>query len=467
MRRLAWAGLLLVAGCSFTPEMEEPSDVTPEVRFAFPNSITDETVGNATVFVELSIPAPAPVTVGIAAVGGTAAAGEDYRLEIDELRFEVGQRSFEVPIAIVGDTLAEQDEALVLELRDPTNATLGQTKTHDLNISANILPRISFAMGTQSVDENILTQRFPVALDGASVNDVLFAYSVTGSATFGADHSLAPDMMTLPAGMTTIDITAPILDDKLDEDDETIDLALTALSGAVVGQIKTRQHTIHDEDPAPIVGFASATGTTDETGTVTLTVRLDAMSAKTAKVDYAVTPGSATSADFTATSGTLTFPPGTTEQSFSVTITEDAVDEPNETFTLTLSNLVNASTGGIVSHELTITDDDPPTISFEAAASTYDEDDGDRTVRIVLSSPHTQAITFDISTGGSATKNADYNIPNGPFTIPAGQMSFDLAVDVIQNAPQTEPNETAEFTLSDVDNATVGGTPKHTMTLTE
>ena len=56
-------------------------------------------------------------------------------------------------------------------------------------------------------------------------------------------------------------------------------------------------------------------------------------------VDYATADGTAAAgADYTATSGTLTFAAGETEKTVSVPLLDDAIDEGKETFTLELSN---------------------------------------------------------------------------------------------------------------------------------
>ncbi len=65
-------------------------------------------------------------------------------------------------------------------------------------------------------------------------------------------------------------------------------------------------------------------------------------------------------ADRTPVSGTLTFNPGETSQTFTVPITDDAVDESNETVTSDLSNPGHATLGTPASATLTITDNDPP-----------------------------------------------------------------------------------------------------------
>src|SRR5207253_2326316 len=79
-----------------------------------------------------------------------------------------------------------------------------------------------------------------------------------------------------------------------------------------------------------------------------------------ASVDLSVTPGTAsTPADFTAPATTLVFPPGQRFVTYGVVIKQDNIDEPNETYTVRLSDAVNGSLiddTGIG----TIVDDDPP-----------------------------------------------------------------------------------------------------------
>ena len=90
-----------------------------------------------------------------------------------------------------------------------------------------------------------------------------------------------------------------------------------------------------------IVADASANENTDDA--LEFPVTLDRASTLTVTVEYATSDGTATAgADYTATSGTLTFNPGETTQTVSVPVLNDAVDDPGETMTLTLSNAVNA-----------------------------------------------------------------------------------------------------------------------------
>ena len=68
------------------------------------------------------------------------------------------------------------------------------------------------------------------------------------------------------------------------------------------------------------------------------------MLTKTVTVDYATSNGTATAgSDYTATSDTLTFSAGETSKTIAVTVLADALDEANETVTMTLSSASNAT----------------------------------------------------------------------------------------------------------------------------
>ena len=68
---------------------------------------------------------------------------------------------------------------------------------------------------------------------------------------------------------------------------------------------------------------------------------------QTVTVSYGTAGGTATEGtDYDGASGTLTFAPGDTEKIISVQTREDETDEPDETFTVTLSNPNGATLQG-------------------------------------------------------------------------------------------------------------------------
>jgi aryl-phospho-beta-D-glucosidase BglC (GH1 family) len=113
----------------------------------------------------------------------------------------------------------------------------------------------------------------------------------------------------------------------------------------------------------PSLSIADTTVAEGNAGTssATFTVTVSKSSTTAVTVNYATSSGTATAgADFTSTTGTLTFNPGVTSQTVTVKITGDTAVEAAETFTVALSN----PTGATISRgtaTATITNDDVAT----------------------------------------------------------------------------------------------------------
>ena len=99
----------------------------------------------------------------------------------------------------------------------------------------------------------------------------------------------------------------------------------------------------------PALSVANATAAEPDAGqsaTLDFVVTLNRAASGTVTVDYATSDGTATAgADYTAASGTLSFQPGETSKTVTVTVLSDAHDEGSETLTLTLSNPTGAVIG--------------------------------------------------------------------------------------------------------------------------
>ena len=91
---------------------------------------------------------------------------------------------------------------------------------------------------------------------------------------------------------------------------------------------------------SPGLSVADASVTEAADATVDFNVTMSRVASSNVTVDYATSDGAATAgSDYTSTSGTLTFAAGQTEKTVSVPVLDDALNEGEETFTLTLSNV--------------------------------------------------------------------------------------------------------------------------------
>ncbi len=118
---------------------------------------------------------------------------------------------------------------------------------------------------------------------------------------------------------------------------------------------------VSDDDPGLTISDATAQ---EADGSMEFTVTADANESGL-RVDWSTASGTGSNAatsgaDFTAGSGTLVFPAGTLSRTITVEILDDGVHEPDETFTVTLSNPTGAVLGRAAATGA-IRDDDPET----------------------------------------------------------------------------------------------------------
>ena len=206
---------------------------------------------------------------------------------------------------------------------------------------------VAFNAASSSGNESVTSVNIPVSLNASASQTVTVQYAVTGGTATGTgtDYTLAAGTLTFNAGVTSQNIPVTIVNDALDENDETIIVTLSSPTNAGLGTSTTHTYTITDDDAAPTVQFAATSSSGSESATaVTLAVTLSAASSKTVTVNYAVTGGTAaTPADFTISGTGLTFTPSDTSKNISITMVDDSAAEANETIQVTLSSPSNAT----------------------------------------------------------------------------------------------------------------------------
>jgi hypothetical protein len=172
-------------------------------------------------------------------------------------------------------------------------------------------------------------------------------HSVSGTATAGADYTISPPTVTFNPRETTKTISVKIINDTLDEPDETVVVTLTGSVGATLDATKkVHTLTILDNDPTPTVGFAQATGGVPKNiGLARIPVRLSAASGKTVRVNFSTANITATAGkDYLTTSAQLALIPGQTTATANVRILSNR-DRTPKTLRLNLASPQNASLG--------------------------------------------------------------------------------------------------------------------------
>lgn len=174
--------------------------------------------------------------------------------------------------------------------------------------------------------------------------------------------------------------------------------------------------------------------------------------------DYALTHITTDDADVTLISGQSTIKKGSRSVNLPLTILGDHIDEDDEEFRLTISNLVNAksnATGNSI--VLTIKDaDDKSTVTFNNAYSTAAEGIGSYSVPIQIDPPTQRDVLIPFTVTGLATLNSDYSlISPSPLTVPEGVTEVFIDLN-INDDDVREGGESIVLTMNSPLNASVG-----------
>ncbi|HEV2814905.1 MAG TPA: Calx-beta domain-containing protein [Solirubrobacteraceae bacterium] len=307
------------------------------------------------------------------------------------------------------------------------------------------------------------TMQFTFQRSGPTTETITVTYSTQN------DTAVAPGDYTAQPGQTVIfnpgevqkTINVAIADDNVDEETERFRVAITNViaSGGPAPAVSDALGvgTIADNDTA----IASIADTTvgEGAGTATLTVTLSNPSSRTVTVQYGASEGTATDPeDFDAPDGgsSVSFAPGDVSETVSIPIVNDTTTEQTEQFTVGLSSPSSGASLGDATGQVTITDNDVPSISI-SNVNVAEGDSGTRnaTFNVTLSSPTSQTVTVAYATAnGTATAGTDYTTTNGTLTFSPGELVETINVPVLGNTVE-EADETFNVNLSSPTNATI------------
>lgn len=459
-------------------------------------------------------PRAEPITVGYVAEAGSAQPGEDFLLEAGTLTFPPGNPVQHIPLRILGDTVPESDETLVIRLVNPDGAELFDaeatvTLVNDDEASGPIVA-ISDAEVTEG-DEGGTDVSLTVSLDAPLPTPFAVAFATEdGTAVAGVDYEAAEGVLEFPAGETSAEIALTVLGDLLDEADEMFRVRLTDVpipntssasrasqrrapgggdvgDGATANQSGAPLHklvgdteaviTILDDDSTggggdlPQMRVQNIVLTEGDEGTspARFTVRLSEPSSSTVSAAYQTFDGSATAADsdYQPASGQVIFAPGQTEQAVEVAVVGDTRVETDETFGLRLTGADGAVIARAEATAIIVNDDEEdddgggpnPGTSVVRLLPTQPatEGGGPASVRVERIGSDIGPVTvLLVSGGGNATAGQDYAETRRVVEWNAGQRGvIEIPIPILDDTQQ-EDTESFFVRLTEAQNATIG-----------
>ena len=268
--------LTLLPGAGYTLMASQPSSATgfildqdqPTVTVSVADTTstlitagTETSTGTALRFiVSREVATTSPLVVNYT-MSGTATEGVDYTGTTGSVTIDSSATSAYITITAVNDTIPEGVESIIMNLT-PAPGTYGLLVSSatmllgDNDVFAS--GSVGFLAASSSTLENSGTFNVPVrVITGTPTNDITVNYRVSGGTATGGgvDYTLASGTLTFNPGATTQNIAVTIINDTLDEADETIQITLSNPINATLGANTVHTYTINDDDPPPSVAF--------------------------------------------------------------------------------------------------------------------------------------------------------------------------------------------------------------------
>jgi hypothetical protein len=193
-----------------------------------------------------------PVTVDFATANGTATAGSDYTANSGTLTFTGAETTKTITVNVTGDTVDEPNEGYVVNLTNPTNATLTDSQGAGTITDDDA---VTLAIGNATVvegDAGTTPAVFTVTKTGSTGQTVTVQFATAnGTATAPSDYTATSGTLTFLPADTTKTVSVPVVGDTAEEADESFVVNLSAPTNATLSDAQGAGTITDDDDEAP------------------------------------------------------------------------------------------------------------------------------------------------------------------------------------------------------------------------
>ncbi|MGD9720938.1 MAG: Calx-beta domain-containing protein [Pirellulales bacterium] len=341
-------------------------------------------------------------------------------------------------------------------------------------------PQIDFVGAALTITENPTISVAPVSANEGNAAATAFVFTVTLSnsfnqtitvqyntatpgggsvATAGVDYTATSGTVTFTPGQTQQIVTVLVNGDLTVEPNENFNFVLSNPTNATLGTSSVTGTIVNDDVLSSLViGDVTVMNVTSGTTNAVFTVSLSPAATSDVTVQFTTANGTALAGtDYTGTSGTLTFNPGITTRTITVSIIGDPLPDETEAFLVNLTNpsanalLADGQATGTIQPAVPI-----PNLAFSAVSATEgNSSTKDFVFTATLSSPASQQILVAFATADGTPPNAatvannDYLATSGTITFAPGQSVALITVVVVGDATE-EPSETFRVNLTPI-----------------
>lgn len=366
---------------------------------------------------------------------------------------------------------------------------LRRAKTSSAKLSLETLERrdcpaaisISSATVIEGTSASTIAQ-FKVSLSAPIASPVTVDWKTADdTARAGVDYRAAMGTVRFAPGQTSRTISVAVFGDAVIEPNETFTILLSNPVGADLPPPPAAgRGTIVNDDiaqtavPEITVSDVQLPERNSGRSDALFTVSLSAATSVPVTLSYTTADGSATASDrdYAPAASRLTFAPGETQKTVAVGVLGDVRIESDESFTLLLSNAVNA-TFAKMTGTATIFNDDvrpaPPPVVTVTGGTVVEGTAGDsrfidftvklsgaasRSVTVTYETFTYETFIYDTFTGLARVADNDYRAAKGTLVFQPGEKEKTVKVGVVGDT-KAEPDEVFSLLLTSATGATI------------
>jgi hypothetical protein len=213
-----------------------------------------EGAGTLTLTAARAVGSAGAASVQYATAGGTATSGTDFTAASGSLNWADGESgSKSVTITVANDTTVEAAETFTVTLANATGASLSAASTATVTINDDDVPpagAVAFSTATFTADEDQGSVTISVARSGGTAGAASVSYAASAAtATAGTDFTATSGVLSWADGEGgTKAFTVTVLDDTVDEANETVNLTLSQATAVTLGTPASATLTITDDE---------------------------------------------------------------------------------------------------------------------------------------------------------------------------------------------------------------------------
>ena len=407
------------------------------------------------VTIRLSLARAGRLTIPLTAKNEDGASDDDYSGVPKKVVFDGGETVATFTFTAVTDDVDERTERVTLGFgalpssvnvatRSTAEVTIEDVTIEDDRRGVRITP---FALEVMEGGRETYT----VVLESAPTGPV--TVTVEGAAE---DVTAAPESLVFtPSNWSTAQtVTVTAAEDEDQLEDAPVTLTHMVRGGGYAGLAAPAVVVTVLENDFPGLSINDAE-VSEGDGEILFAVTMDdGPSSRTVRVEWVTSDGTAkVGEDYTGQIGELVFAPGEIRHEAKVPVLDDGVIEPDETFTVVLSNPWGAT---LVRDEATgvIKDDDFPGLSINDAE--VSEGDGEILFAVTMDDgPSSRTVRVEwVTSDGTAKVGEDYTGQIGELVFAPGEIRHEAKVPVLDDSV-IEPDETFTVVLSNPWGATL------------